>query len=134
MRIEEIEGIGPALGEKFRAAGIRTTRDLLEKAGPRTGRRLLAETTGMSESRILDWVNHADLMRLPGIGPEYSDLLEAAGVDSLAELAHRNPKHLVETIREVDAARPHRVRRVPGARTVKTWIEAAATHEKVVEH
>ena len=134
MKIEEVEGIGEVLGGKLRSAGVQTTDDLLEKGGPRSARRLLAETSGIDESRILEWVNHADLMRLPGVGAEYSDLLEAAGVDSLAELARRNPDNLAQTFQELDAARPNVVRRVPSAETVRGWVEAAASYEKVVEH
>jgi predicted flap endonuclease-1-like 5' DNA nuclease len=134
MNIEDVEGIGPVLADKLRAAGVRTTDDLLEKGGPRSGRRLLAETSGIDESRILEWVNHADLMRLPGVGAEYSDLLEAAGVDSIAELARRNADNLAETFQEIDAARPNLVRRVPSVDTVRGWVEAASSYQKVVEH
>jgi predicted flap endonuclease-1-like 5' DNA nuclease len=134
VKIEDVEGIGEVLGGKLRSAGVQTTDDLLEKGGPRSARRLLAETSGIDESRLLEWVNHADLMRLPGVGAEYSDLLEAAGVDSLAELARRNPDNLAETFAELDAARPNVVRRVPSADTVRGWVEAAGSYEKVVEH
>ena len=134
MKIEDVEGIGPVLGAKLREAGVQTTDDLLEKGGPRSARRLLAETSGIDESRLLEWVNHADLMRLPGVGSEYSDLLEAAGVDSLAELARRNPDNLAATFQELDAARPDWIRRLPSAATVAEWVEAAGTYERVVEH
>jgi predicted flap endonuclease-1-like 5' DNA nuclease len=134
VNIEDVEGIGPVLAEKLRAAGVRTTDDLLEKGGPRSGRQRLAETSGIDASRLLEWVNHADLMRLPGVGAEYSDLLEAAGVDSLAELARRNPDNLAQTFQELDAARPNVVRRVPSVETVRGWVEAAGSYEKVVEH
>jgi len=134
MKIEDVEGIGPVLGQKLRGAGVQTTDALLEQGGPRSARHLLAETSGIDESRILEWVNHADLMRLPGVGSEYSDLLEAAGVDSLAELARRNPDNLAQTFAELDAARPDVVRRVPSADTVRDWVAAAGSFEKVVEH
>ena len=134
MKIEDVEGIGPVLGEKLRSAGVQTTDDLLEKGGPRSARRLLADTSGIDESRLLEWVNHADLMRLPGVGSEYSDLLEAAGVDSLAELARRNPDNLAATFQELDAARPDWIRRLPSASTVAEWVDAARSYEKVVEH
>lgn len=134
MNIEDIEGIGPVLAEKLRDNGVRTTDDLLEKGGPRSGRDLLAQTTGIDAGRILEWVNHVDLMRLPGVGSEYSDLLEAAGVDSLAELARRNPDNLAQTFQELDAARPNWIRRLPSADTVREWVSTAASYEKVVEH
>jgi predicted flap endonuclease-1-like 5' DNA nuclease len=134
VKIENVEGIGPVMAAKLRAAGVQTTDDLLEQGGPRSGRRLLAATSGIDESRLLEWINHADLMRLPGVGSEYSDLLEAAGVDSLAELARRNPENLAETFAELDAERPNVVRRVPSVETVRGWIDAASSYAKAVEH
>jgi len=83
---------------------------------------------------ILKWVNHADLMRLDGVGAEYAELLEAAGVDSCAELAQRNAANLAITFQELDAARPNTVRRVPSETTVAGWIAQAGTLDKVVSH
>ena len=134
MRIEEIEGIGPVHGAKLTAVGVATTEALLEQGATAAGRRHLAETTGISETAILEWVNHVDLMRIDGVGPEYSDLLEAAGVDSPAELAQRNAANLAETFQEVVAARPGTVRRIPGEDEVAGWIAQAATLPKVVSH
>ncbi len=134
MRIEEIEGIGPDHGAKLTAVGVTTTEALLEQGATAAGRRHLAETTGISETAILEWVNHVDLMRIDGVGPEYSDLLEAAGVDSPAELAQRNAANLAETFQEVVAARPGTVRRIPGEDEVAGWIAQAATLPKVVSH
>lgn len=85
-RIDDIEGIGPGYRERLMKAGIRTTRQLLERAGSKRGRVALAEETGIEEKRILTWVNHADLMRVKGIGKQFAELLEAAGVDSVKEL------------------------------------------------
>jgi predicted flap endonuclease-1-like 5' DNA nuclease len=134
MNIEEIEGIGPVYGAKLADAGVRTTEDLLEQGGSESGRERLARATGLTTGQLLKWVNHVDLMRLDGVGPEYADLLEAAGVDSCAELAHRNPANLAKTFAEVDAARPNWVRRVPSEATVTGWIEQAKSFEKVVTH
>jgi predicted flap endonuclease-1-like 5' DNA nuclease len=134
MKIEDIEGIGPVFGEKLRAAGVDTTEELLEKGAGRSGRAALAEATGIDGGRILEWVNHADLMRIKGVGSEFSDLLEAAGVDSPAELAHRNSANLAETVKEVVAARPHIVRRTPSEKEIAEWIEQAKAMPKVVQH
>jgi predicted flap endonuclease-1-like 5' DNA nuclease len=134
MKIEDIEGIGPVFGEKLRGAGIDTTDELLEKGASRSGRAGLAETTGIDGGKILEWVNHADLMRIDGVGSEYSDLLEAAGVDSPAELAHRNAANLANTFQEVVAARPGIVRRVPTEKEVTDWIEQSRRLPRVVEH
>jgi predicted flap endonuclease-1-like 5' DNA nuclease len=134
MRIDEVEGIGPTNAEKLSAAGVATTDDLLAKGAKPTGRDRIAETTGISGKLILEWVNHVDLMRIDGVGSEYSDLLEAAGVDSPAELANRNAANLATTFKEVDAARPNIVRRVPSEETVEGWIKAARKLDKIVEH
>ena len=134
MKIEDIEGIGPVFGERLRAVGIDTTEELLEKGASRSGRAAVAEASGIDGGKILEWVNHADLMRIDGVGSEYSDLLEAAGVDSPAELAHRNPANLATTVQEVVAARPSIVRRVPSEKEIAGWIEQARKMPKVVEH
>ncbi len=134
MRIDEIEGIGPAQAEKLTAAGVSTTEELLEHGAKPGGRDRLAADTGISGALILEWVNHADLMRIPGVGSEYSDLLEAAGVDSPLELARRNAANLAQTFQEVDAARPNMVRRVPSEATVEGWIDAAKKLDRIVEH
>lgn len=134
MRIEEIEGIGPAFAEKLRASGVDTVERLLETGRSKAGRHALAKVTGIQGSRILGWVDEADLMRVHGVGAEYADLLESAGVDSPAELAQRNAADLATTLEEVVAARPGIVRRVPTVGEVAGWIEQAKGLEKIVEH
>jgi predicted flap endonuclease-1-like 5' DNA nuclease len=134
MPIEDVEGIGPASGERLAAAGIKTTDDLLTAGARPYDRERIAEATGISSDRIREWVDKIDLMRVPGVGPQYSDLLVAAGVGSPAELARRNAANLEVTFQEVVAARPGIVRRVPGEAEISDWIEAAGTLEQVVEH
>lgn len=134
MKIEEIEGIGPSYGAKLSEAGVTTTEALLEMGGKAAGRAALAEKTGITTTLLLEWVNHADLMRIKGVGSEYADLLEAAGVDSPAEIAQRNAANLAQTFQEVDAARPNMVRRVPSEETITAWITQARDLPKVVEH
>jgi predicted flap endonuclease-1-like 5' DNA nuclease len=133
VRIVEVEGIGPAYAAKLEAVGVKTSEDLLDRGAKPAGRKKLAEETGINEKLILEWVNHADLMRIPGVGAEYSDLLEAAGVDSPAELARRNAANLAATFQELNAARGT-VRRIPSPAMVDEWIEAAQKLPKVVEH
>ena len=133
MKIEDVEGIGPAWAEKLTAAGVRTTDDLLMAGGSAGGRQKLEAATGISTKRLLEWVNHVDLMRIRGVGSEYADLLEAAGVDSCAELAQRNAKSLAETFQELDAAR-NTVRDIPGQAVIQGWIDEAKTMDKVVSH
>ena len=131
--IEEIEGIGPAFAEKLRAADVSSIDALLEKGATPEGRSALVEQTGIDAVRVLRWVNHADLIRVVGIGPEFAELLEASGVDSVPELAQRNVDNLVTALAETNAARSL-VRRVPGATEVTDWIEQAKALPRVVTH
>jgi predicted flap endonuclease-1-like 5' DNA nuclease len=134
MKIEDVEGIGPTYAGKLGAAGVTSTDDLLERGAKPGGRQALEEATGIAHSLILEWVNHVDLMRINGVGSEYSDLLEAAGVDSPAELAQRNAGNLATTVQEVVAARPSIVRRVPSETELQDWIDQSKKLPKVVEH
>lgn len=133
VRIQEIEGIGPTYKKKLKEEGIGTTKDLLEAGSTRQGRRELAEKTGISEKLILEWVNLADLFRIKGVGEEYSDLLEEAGVDTVVELSRRNPENLHAKIIEINDKKKL-VRRTPTRNQVKEWIEQAKTMPRKVEH
>jgi predicted flap endonuclease-1-like 5' DNA nuclease len=134
MKLEEVEGIGPINAEQFRLAGIATGEALLEQGATSSGRAAIEKATGISGTLILKWVNRLDLMRIKGVGAEYSDLLEVAGVDSPAELAQRNAAKLATTFEEVVAARPGTVRRVPTEAEVAGWIAEAKDLPKVVSH
>lgn len=133
MNIEDVEGIGPAHAATLRGKGVHTTDHLLEKGATPAGREALAASSGISHKLILEWVNHVDLMRIDGVGSEYADLLEAGGVDSPAELAHRNAANLATTLEELNAARAT-VRRVPSAAVIQGWIDQAKRLPKIVSH
>ncbi len=133
MNIEDIEGITDVYGHKLRAAGVISVETLLEKGGRRVEREKLAQETGINEALILKWVNRADLMRVKGVGSEYSDLLEAAGVDSPLDLRHRIPEHLFKKLEEINAAR-RLVRRLPTEHEVEDWVKEAQALPKAVEH
>ena len=133
MNIIDVEGIGPVYAEQLAVVGVKTTDDLLERGAKPKGRDDLEAATGISHALILKWVNRVDLYRIKGVGSEYSDLLEIAGVDSPVELAHRNAANLVATMAEANAARSL-VRRVPTLEMVTAWIEESKTLPKVVEH
>lgn len=131
--IVDIEGIGAAYAEKLTAAGANTTEKLLELGAAPTGRKALAEKVGCTERQILEWVNRADLMRVKGVGSEYGDLLEAAGVDSPKELAQRVAANLAAKMSELNESKKL-VRRVPTETEVAAWIEHAKTLPQVVTH
>ncbi len=130
-KLETIEGIGLVYAEKLRAAGIGTVEALLRAGATPEGRRELAERTGIGDEYIMDWVNRADLMRVRGVGEEYSDLLEKAGVDTVIELAQRNPDNLYKKLLEVNAEK-RLVRRLPNRGMVARWVEQAKVLPRVV--
>jgi len=122
--IKDIEGIGATLADKLIAAGIRTTGALLEQAKDPKGRKAVADASGIDEQRILKWANMADLMRIKGVAEEYSELLEAAGVDTVKELKTRRADNLTTRMAEINATKKL-VRQLPSEKTVETWIEQA---------
>ena len=123
-KVIDIEGIGPAYGEKLVAAGVNTVEQLLEKCAAPAGRKALAEETGIAEKLVLTWCNHADLMRVKGVGPQFAELLEVAGVDTVKELAHRNAENLAAKMLEVNAEK-NLVNRVPVASELQKMIDQA---------
>lgn len=123
-RIEDVEGIGEVIGKLLRESGIKDTDSLLAATGTTSQRKKLAEKSGLSTKRILKFANMVDLYRVDGIGSEYSELLEAAGVDTVPELARRNPANLTKTLAAVNEAKKL-TRRVPGEVEVAKWIEQA---------
>lgn len=132
-RIDEIEGIGPVYREKLSAAGIKTTSDLLEHCAGAPGRKATAEVTGCSDQQLLDWANMADLMRVKGVGPEYAELLEAGGVDTVKELAQRRADNLAAKMAELNQSRKL-TRQVPSEAVVAGWIEQAKTMDPCISH
>lgn len=123
-KVIDIEGVGAAYAEKLAAAGINNTDELLEKCAAPAGRKALAEETGIEEKKILRWCNHADLFRVKGVGPQFAELLEAAGVDTVKELAHRNAENLAAKMAEVNAEK-NLVNRVPVASELQRMIDGA---------
>jgi predicted flap endonuclease-1-like 5' DNA nuclease len=129
----KVEGIGEIYAQKLREAGIATTQALLEQGASPQGRTKIAEKTGISGTLILEWVNHVDLFRINGVGEEYSDLLEEAGVDTVPELAQRNPENLHQKLVAVNQAKKL-VRRLPTQAQVSDWIEQAKRLPRVVTY
>lgn len=132
-KVIDIEGVGPVYAEKLVAAGIKTVAALLKQGASKEGRKAIAEKTGIDEKVILSWVNFADLYRVKGIGSEYSELLEKAGVDTVPELAQRKPENLHAKLVEVNGEKKL-VRQLPSQKMVETWVAQAKTLPKVVTH
>lgn len=132
-KIEEIQGIGGAFAEKLSVAHIKTTDDLLEVCRDPNGRRNLSLRTGIGEPQILKWTNMADLMRISGIGPQYAELLEASGVDTVKELRVRSRDNLLHEMQQVNTERKL-TGSLPAAKVVESWIENAKTCEPAVTY
>lgn len=131
--IDAVEGIAQRTATKLRKNGIRTTEALMKRAADRNGRKALGAATGFTEKQILEWVNRADLMRCKGIGGEYSDLLEAAGVDTIKELRRRNATSLTNKMVEINE-KMKLVRRLPTESMVSRWIEFAKDLDPLVKN
>ena len=133
MKIIEVQGVGPAFAKKLAKGGIKTAEALLKKGGTSKGRKELVESTGISHELILTWVNHADLYRIKGIGPQYSELLEKAGVDSVVELSKRVGANLYKKMVEANSAHKA-VRALPGEKQVENWIAQAKKLPRAVSY
>jgi predicted flap endonuclease-1-like 5' DNA nuclease len=123
-KLTKVEGIGEVYAQKLTEVGLTTTEAFLEKGATPQGRHAIEESTGISHSLILKWVNRVDLFRVKGIGEEYADLLEVAGVDTVPELAQRNAANLYVKLVEVNKEKKL-VRKLPGREQVKDWVEQA---------
>lgn len=126
-----VEGIGEKYAQTLKNAGVGTTQALLQQGATAKGRAELAQKSGISEKLILEWVNHVDLFRIKGVGEEYADLLEEAGVDTVVELAQRNAENLHQKMAEVNQAKKL-VRQLPRQAQVADWIAQAKSLPRAV--
>ena len=131
--LKSIEGIGAAFAKKLAGAGVGSTDTLLAKGATKKGRKELQEQTGISQKLILEWVNHADLFRIKGIGGQYADLLEEAGVDTVPELATRKADALTAKMMQVNAKK-NLTNRPPSLKEVTKWIAAAKKMKRAVQY
>lgn len=131
--IDEIQGIGPTYKEQFTAANISTTDALLKECGTKSGRKAVAEKSGFTESQLLDWTNMADMMRINGVGGQFAELLKGTGVDTVKELATRNPENLTAAIEKLNAEK-HLAKTQPSLSMVTKWIEEAKTMTPAISH
>ncbi len=132
-KLSKIEGIGPEYAAKLKAAKAGTVEGLLKMGASAKGRAALEAASGISQKLILEWVNSADLFRVKGVGGQYADLLEEAGVDTTVELANRVPENLLQTMLEVNAQK-NLVNRPPNVKMVKKWVAQAKKLRRVVEY
>ncbi len=132
-KLVDIEGIGPKYAEKLVQAGVTSVEKLLAQGCSPEGRKKIEEVTGIDHKLVLEWVNHADLYRIKGVGSEYADLLEEAGVDTVPELAQRSPENLLKKMLEVNAAKKL-VRHMPTLAQVTDWVAQAKQLPRVIEY
>jgi len=131
--ITDIQGIGAVYAKKLRKAGVRTTEALLAMGATKKGRQELAKATGLSAKLILEWVNHADLFRVKGIGGQYADLLEEAGVDTVVELGKRKPEALYDAMAKANDKK-NLVNQMPSLKGVKAWVKKAKSLKRAVQY
>lgn len=132
-KLSEIEGIGSTYARKLKAAGVSTTDSLLARCASPKGRKEIAAKAGISEKLVLEWTNHADLFRIKGVGQEYADLLEAAGVDSVPELKQRNAPNLYAKMAQVNKAKKL-TRQLPSEKQVSSWVSQAKKLPRVIQY
>lgn len=131
--LSKIEGIGEAYAQKLQSAGVKSIAALLKHGATPRDRKALAEKSGISEALLLRWINHADLFRIKGVGGQYAELLEAAGVDTVIELAKRNPGNLYTAMTKSNDEHK-RVRQLPSARQVTQWVQEARQLPRAIEY
>jgi len=133
MKISDIEGIGPAYATKLAKAGVRSVEGLLKAGASAKGRKEISAASGVDQTLILAWVNRADLYRIKGVGAQYSDLLEKAGVDTVVELSKRAAGNLYKKMVEVNQAK-NLVNSLPGLKQVEDWVNQAKKLPRVVTY
>lgn len=132
-KLTTVEGIGPVYSQKLQEIGINSAEALLENGATPKGRQEIAEKSGIPYAKVLEWINHVDLFRIKGVGEEYADLLEAAGVDTVPELAQRNPGNLHEKMTAVNAEKKL-VRQLPSSAQVADWVEQAKQLPRIITY
>ncbi|MDP2419157.1 MAG: DUF4332 domain-containing protein [Hydrogenophaga sp.] len=132
-KIQDVEGIGPVIGEKLRNAGVSDTDTLLAQARTPAQRKALATKANLTDKEIMKFANMVDLYRISGVGSEYAQLLEATGVDTVPELARRRPDNLTTAMAELNMAKKL-VRRVPTEAEVAKWVEQAKDLPRMLEY
>lgn len=132
-KLSDIEGIGVSYAEKLHVCGVGTQEQLLTRGGTVAGRKSLIKESGISDKLIMKWINRADLARIKGIGGEYADLLESAGVDTVPELAQRNATNLHKTITDVNEQKKL-VRSLPSESQIAAWIAQAKKTDRAIHY
>jgi len=133
MKIIDIEGIGPVYAKKLAGVGLKTVEGLLKAGASPKGRKEIAEKAGIDVTMILEWVNRADLYRIKGVGKQYSDLLEKAGVDTVVELSKRVGANLNKKMEEVNKAK-NLINGMPGEKRVEDWIAQAKKLPRIISY
>jgi predicted flap endonuclease-1-like 5' DNA nuclease len=132
-KLSEVQGIGETYAAKLNSGGIKTIEQLLAAGETHKGRKELSDKTGIGDALILKWVNHADLFRIKGVAGQYAELLEASGVDTVIELATRNPEHLLQKMEEINKKK-NLVNRLPVLSMITDWVEQAKSLPRKIQY
>ncbi|MBN1696890.1 MAG: DUF4332 domain-containing protein [Spirochaetales bacterium] len=132
-KLEEVEGIGVKYAKMLKKAGVRSTGDLLKKGATPDGRKKISEGSGITPKLVLEWVNHVDLFRIKGVGSEYADLLEEAGVDTIPELCQRRADNLFQKMKDINTSKKL-VRKIPVEKQVNDWIAQAKKLPRMITY
>ncbi len=131
--IVDIEGVGEQYAEKLKAIGVASVEALLEKGSTAIGRAEITGKSGIGAKLVLRWVNHADLFRIKGVAGQYSELLEAAGVDTVVELSKRKSENLYEAMVKCNGEK-RLVRALPSQDKVSDWVAQAKGLSRKVQY
>lgn len=128
-QIERIEGIGKSLGNYLRNIGVKTTLDLIERCSTEDGFLQVVNAAEVVEPVVKQWVSRADLMRVPNVDGQYSELLEVSDIKSVQDLGNADAQALTSKMQAVNQ-REHRIPDsipLPDANMVANWVRDAKT-------
>ncbi len=109
--MSNLKELQPEVKTKLASQGIRTTTQLLEHTRTQKQCAELAHEVGTTLVAIKELANRADLMRLHGVGGDFSNILVEVGVTSCRELQHCIPDKLHTQLEKIsiDKQIGHRV-------------------------
>lgn len=119
--------------QEFQRFGYETTEDVLRGLLTPDQRDAVAYATGIAVAQLAEIARLCEFLQVRGIGPRAADLLMAAGVFNVADLAARDPSVLVAELETVN-----NVERITGTNPtfdhVRDWVSGAATATYRVEY
>jgi predicted flap endonuclease-1-like 5' DNA nuclease len=121
-KLSDLKNVSGGLVKSLQALGIGDTDELLLAAANSDELKAMAGKLGVSEQMLAELANRADLLRVPGVGPAYAELLMGAGITSVAGLRAAGPDlfdHLGK------AAQTLGIKGLPKSAEVSSWVNSA---------